>query len=50
VDSVAREILTREAQANPNATIIGQERFEDSQIKQISIALKQQVLKEIREG
>jgi site-specific recombinase XerD len=44
------EILTREAQANPNATIIGQERFEDNQIKQISLALKQQVLKEIREG
>ncbi len=44
------EILTREAQASPNATIVGQERFEENQIKQISLALKQQVLKEIREG
>ena len=43
------EILTKEASANPNATIIGQDRFEDSQIRQLSLALKQQMLKEIRE-
>ncbi len=43
------EILTKEAMANPNATIIGQEQFENSQLRQLSIALKQQMLKEIRE-
>ena len=43
------EILTKEASANPNATVIGQERYEDNQIRQLSIALKQQMLKEIRE-
>jgi hypothetical protein len=43
------EILSKEAQSNPNATIIGQERVEDNQIKQLTIALKQQILKEIRE-
>jgi hypothetical protein len=44
------ELLTREASANPNATVIGQDRYEDNQIRQLSIALKQQMLKEIREG
>jgi hypothetical protein len=43
------EILTKEAQANPNATHIGQHRFEDNQLRQLSVALKQQLLKEIRE-
>ena len=44
------EILTKEASANPNATVIGQDRFEENQIRQLSLALKQQMLKEIREG
>jgi hypothetical protein len=44
------ELLTREASANPNATVIGQDRYEDNQIRQLSLALKQQMLKEIREG
>ena len=44
------EILTKEDSANANATVIGQDRYEDSQIRQLSIALKQQMLKEIREG
>jgi hypothetical protein len=39
-----------EASANPNATVIGKDRFEDSQIRKLSVALKQQMLKEIREG
>jgi hypothetical protein len=43
------EILTREAQTKPNATRIGNEHFENSQIRQLSVALKQQMLKEIRE-
>ena len=43
------EILTREALTKPNATVIGQEQVENSQIRQLSIALKQQMLKEIRE-
>jgi hypothetical protein len=43
------ELLTREASTNPNATVIGQGRYEDNQIRQLSLALKQQMLKEIRE-
>jgi hypothetical protein len=43
------EILTKEASTNPNATVIGQDRHEANQIKQLSIALKRQMLKEIRE-
>jgi hypothetical protein len=43
------ELLTREASANPNATIIGQDRYEDNQIMQPSLALMQQIVKEIRE-
>ncbi|MCW4024959.1 MAG: site-specific integrase [Candidatus Bathyarchaeota archaeon] len=41
------EILTREAQAN--ATVLGQGHIEDNQLKQLSLALKQQMIKEIRE-
>jgi hypothetical protein len=44
------ELLTREASANPNATVICQDRYEDNQIRQLSLALKQQMLKEIRES
>jgi integrase len=43
------EILTKEASASANATVIGQDRFEDNQIRQLSVALKHQMLKEIRE-
>jgi hypothetical protein len=43
------EILTREAMTQPNATAIEQGQVQNSQIRQLSIALKQQMLKEIRE-
>jgi hypothetical protein len=33
-----------------NATVIGQDRYEDKKIRQLSLALKQQMLKEIRDG
>jgi hypothetical protein len=41
------EILTKEAFTKPNATVIGQEQVENNQIRQLSIALKQEMLKEI---
>jgi len=43
------EILTRDALAKGNATVIGREQLEESQLHQLSIALKQQLLKEMRE-
>jgi hypothetical protein len=43
------EILTKEALTRPNATRIGQDQLENNEIRQLSIALKQQMLKEIRE-
>jgi len=43
------EILTKEALARPNATVIGRERLEERQLHQLSIALRQELLKEIRE-
>jgi site-specific recombinase XerD len=43
------EILTKEALARPNATIINREQLEERQIHQLSVALKQELLKEIRE-
>jgi integrase len=43
------EILTKEALARPNATVIGRERLEERQLHQLSIALKGELLKEIRE-
>jgi hypothetical protein len=44
------DILTRDALARPNATVIGQNQLEDRQLRELSNALKQQVLKDIREG
>jgi hypothetical protein len=43
------EILTKEALARPNATVIGRERLEERQLHQLSIALRQELLKDIRE-
>jgi len=43
------EILTRDAQANGNITVIGQDRCEENQLKQLSLALKEQLIREIRE-
>lgn len=43
------EILTRDALTKPNATVIGREQVEENQLHQLSIALKQQLLKEMRE-
>jgi hypothetical protein len=43
------EILTRDALTRPNATVIGREKLEENQLHQLSIALKQQLLKEMRD-
>ena len=43
------EILTKDALTRPNATIIGRDQLEERQLHQLSVALKQEVLKEIRE-
>jgi site-specific recombinase XerD len=43
------EILTRDALTKPNATVIGSDQREERQLQQLSIALKQQLLKEVRE-
>src|SRR3990170_1562094 len=43
------EILTRDALTRPNATVIGREQLEENQLHQLSIALKQQLLKEMRD-
>jgi hypothetical protein len=42
------EILTRNALAEPHRTVIDHTQLEENQIHQLSIALKQQLLKEIR--
>jgi len=44
------EILTRQALTEPHRTVIDRNHMEQSQIQQLSIALKQQLLKEIREN
>jgi len=44
------EILTRNALAEPHRTVIDRTQLEENQIHQLSIALKQQLLKEIREN
>ena len=44
------EILTREALTQPHRTVIGQSQLEQSQLHQLTTALKQQMLKEIREN
>ena len=43
------EILTRDALTKPHATVIGRDQLEEHQLHQLSIALKQQLLKEIRD-
>jgi len=43
------EILTKEALTRPNTTIITRDQLEERQLHQLSIALKQELLKEIRE-
>ena len=43
------EILTRDALTKPHATIISREQVEESQLHQLSKALKQQLLKEMRD-
>jgi len=43
------EILTKDALTRPNATIIGRDQLEESQLHQLTVALKNEVLKEIRE-
>lgn len=43
------EILTKEALTRPNATIISRDQTEERQLHQLSSALKQELLKEIRE-
>jgi len=44
------EILTRQALTEPHRTVIDRSQVEESQIHQLSIALKQQLLKELREN
>jgi hypothetical protein len=44
------EILTRQALTEPHRTIIDRSQIEQSQLHQLSVALKQQMLKEIRES
>jgi len=44
------EILTRQALSEPHRTVIDRRQLEEDQIHQLSIALKQQLIKEIREN
>jgi len=44
------EILTREAMTQPHRTVIDQSRLENHQLAQLTTALRQQMLKEIREN
>jgi hypothetical protein len=43
------EILTKEALTRPNATVISQDELQEKQMRLLSLALKQEVLKEIRD-
>ncbi|MGA3061459.1 MAG: hypothetical protein ABSD92_13975, partial [Candidatus Bathyarchaeia archaeon] len=43
------EILTKDALIRPNATIISRDQLEERQMHQLSVALKQELIKEIRE-
>jgi hypothetical protein len=43
------EILTKEALSRPNATVISRDQVEERQLHQLSVALKQELLKEIRD-
>jgi len=44
------EILTKDALTRPNRTIIDNSQLENQQLVQLTTALKQQMLKEIREN
>jgi hypothetical protein len=44
------EILTKDALTRPNRTVIDNSQLENHQLTQLTIALKQQMLKEIREN
>ncbi len=44
------EILTRDALTRPNMTVINQDQLENHQLAQLTTALRQQMLKEIREN
>jgi integrase len=44
------EILTKQALTEPHRTVIDRSQIEENQIHQLSIALKQQLLKELREN
>jgi hypothetical protein len=44
------EILTKQALTEPHRTIIDRRQVEENQVHQLSIALKQQLLKEVREN
>jgi hypothetical protein len=44
------EVLTREALTQPHRTIIDRNHVEENQIHQLTIALKQQMFKELREN
>jgi len=43
------EILTKDALLKPNATVINHQQLEEQQLHQLSLALKNQLIKEIRE-
>ncbi len=43
------EILTKDALTRPNATMASRNELQDHQLHQLSIALKQELLREIRE-
>jgi hypothetical protein len=43
------EVLTREALSQPHRTVFDQSQLEQAQLTQLTMALKQQILKEIRE-
>jgi hypothetical protein len=43
------EILTRDALTRPNRTVIDNSQLENHQLTQLTTALRQQMLKEIRE-
>lgn len=44
------ELLTRDALTKPHRTVIDRSQVEQSQIRQLTMALKHQMIKEIRES
>ena len=44
------EVLTKNALTQPHRTVIDRSHIEENQIHQLSIALKQHLLKELREN